>query len=144
MIDWESRPTDYENFHKWRVSRYVETRTRYMVTARHSLGYQMQEYCNKGQWFGGTEFVNRLYEDIQCELVLNKTHNLKLTKNQLLAGVYMFEITEYVETGFCENTYTNTGFWRPVKSVLCVKDRVFTSDAKDIKDGYRYNYKETV
>lgn len=134
MRDWESTFVDYENFEKWTVSRYWQTRNRYMLTARHELGFQLKEYCDKGVWHGAPENINRFYEDLQCEMILGGKSGIKITKNLLLPDVYLFEVnTQYTKD------YKN--YWHPDQACLMVKDKIFHAESKDIKDGYRYNFK---
>lgn len=140
MRDWESKVNDYENMHSWQVSRYWDTRNRYLLNARHELGYQFKEYCDKGKWKGAPEHVNRLYENLQCELALSQISDLKVSRNFLKDDIYMFEINQWQPGDFCEKTYKELGVWKPIKSILCIKDRVLCSDAKQLKDGYRYKY----
>jgi hypothetical protein len=52
----------------------------------------------------------------------------------------MFEINQWQPGDFCEQTYTERGVWKPLKSIMMINDKLYCAVAKDIKDGYRYNY----
>ena len=125
MKDWESTPTDLDNFEKWTVRRYWETRNRYMLSARHELGYQLTEYCDKGRWDGGSEVENRAYEQLQDFYVSQGVTGIKITRNRLREGVALFEVTQ-------EGT--------PRCSMLLVHARKHIADARHNKDHYAYHY----
>lgn len=125
MKDWESKQDDYENFERWQVSRYWETRNRYMLTARHELGYQLKEYCDRGRWEGGTERENLTYERLQDYYIRNRSEGIKITKNALVPGVKLFEVIKDKQ---------------PIYGVLVVGEKILHSNAHTIKDGYRYRF----
>jgi hypothetical protein len=125
MNDWESKPDDYNNFEKWQITRYWNTRNRYMLTARHEFGYQLKEYCDKGKWEGGTEKENRIYEQLQDYYIQNRSEGIKITRNNLMPRVKLFEVNQ-------DNV--------PILGVLVVDGRVLHSEKHTIKDGYRYRF----
>lgn len=125
MNDWESKPDDYNNFENWQVSRYWNTRNRYMLTARHEFGYQLKEYCDKGRWEGGSEFENRVYEKIQDFYIMNRSLGIKITRNNLLPRVKLFEVNK-------DND--------PIYGVLVIGEKILQSKKHKIKDGYRYRF----
>jgi hypothetical protein len=124
MIDWESTEQDYDNFENWCVTRYVETRNRYMVTARHELGYQLKEYCNRGVWQGASEHDNRLFEELQY--FYRNELGIAVKRTLLLPNVRLFEITQDRN---------------PKCAVISINGKIKVADKKDIKDGYRYTFK---
>ena len=124
MIDWESTQEDYDNFENWAVTRYVETRNRYMVTARHELGYQLKEYCNRGVWQGASAEDNRLFEELQY--FYRNELGIAIKRTLLLPNVRLFEVTQDRA---------------PKCAVISINGKIKIADKKDIKDGYRYTFK---
>ena len=125
MKDWTSRPIDYANYERWQVSRYWQTRNRYMLTARHELGYQLKEYCDRGRWEGGNELENRTYERLQDFYIMNRSEGIKITRNALLPTVKLFEVLQDK---------------KPIYGVLVIEETILHSELHKIKDGYRYRF----
>lgn len=124
-MNWDSKQEDYRNFERWTVSRWWNTRNRYMLTATHEFGYQLKEYADRGRWQGGTAQHNRVFDSIQTTFALAHIPGIAVKRNTLVPGVVLFEVYEYST---------------PVVAYLIVEDKILAAENTPIKDGYRYKF----
>lgn len=124
---WQEPPTNPSlgNYERWTVTRYYNNSKRYFITAREEFGTQFKLYSDIGYWRGGSELENRAWEELRYEY--RNLNAGKVSRTRVTANMSVFEVTEYS---------------KPLL-LLAVIDhhKILCSDAKNIKEGARYNLK---
>lgn len=112
----------FHNYERWQVTRYNNNLRRYFVTARQELGTQFKHYADLGNWQGGREFENRLFEGLQMHY--RNRSALRVTRSMVNDNCKLFEVTEY---------------GKPLRMVMILNgDTIYSSKPHTLKDGYRY------
>lgn len=114
--------TEFNNYERWQVTRYNNNLRRYFVTAREELGTQFKQYVDLGNWQGGRELENRMFEELQYHY-RNRTA-VRVTRSMANDNCKLFEVTEY---------------GKPLRMVMILNgDTIYSSKPHTLKDGYRY------
>jgi hypothetical protein len=112
----------FHNYERWSVTRYNNNLRRYFVTARQELGTQFKHYVDLGNWQGGRELENRLFEELQYHY--RNRSALRVTRSMVNDNCKLFEVTEY---------------GKPLRMVMILNgDTIYSSKPHTLKDGYRY------
>jgi hypothetical protein len=128
-------PTDYENFDNWTVTVYDSSPQRYFVTARHDSGVKIAQYCDRGgYWKYGTERQNRVWENMQAELVESHTTTQRLIRSQFRDDVRILEITNQ-ELSPAGHTVEKCQY-----CVMITPRHLLWANAKRLSDGYKYSF----
>lgn len=118
-----TQPTEvFHNYERWQVTRYNNNLRRYFVTARQELGTQFKHYVDLGNWQGGRELENRMFEELQYHY--RNRLALRVTRSMVNDNCKLFEVTEY---------------GKPLRMVMILNgDTIYSSKPHTLKDGYRY------
>tara|TARA_R110000796_G_C14517122_1_gene430512 strand:- start:47 stop:481 length:435 start_codon:yes stop_codon:yes gene_type:complete len=112
----------FDNYERWQVTRYNNNLRRYFVTARQELGTQFKHYVDLGNWQGGRELENKMFEELQYHY-RNKSA-LRVTRSMVNDNCKLFEVTEY---------------GKPLLMVMILNgETIYSSKPYPLKDGYRY------
>lgn len=111
------------NCETWRVTRYENNPSRYFITAKEELGTQLKQYKDIGYWQGGTEFENRVYEEIRY--AYRKQEGIKTVRTRVFNNLVLYEIQSVYKDPLSLYAVINS-------------DKVLSADVKLIKGGARY------
>jgi hypothetical protein len=112
----------FENYERWQITRYDNNLNRWFITARHELGTQFKLYCDRGQWQGGRELENRMFEELQYKY--RNHQGVRVVRNTGNENLKFWEVTAY---------------GNPLMCVMILNGETFYySKPHKLKDGYRY------
>ena len=135
MKDWDSAPTDWSNYEHWTIRRYWDTRTRYMLTARHESGYQLKEYLDIGVWDGATQRENLIFEHLQDYWVQSGESSIRIRRTRLQQDLCVYEVSQKTYNEYTDK-YTDVAR----SAVLIIGSKVLTADAKHNKQNYTFHF----
>lgn len=137
-IHWEKAQGDkhqdhavdsFENYDRWQITRYKDNPRQYFVYSRHELGYKYTNYANIGQWHGGRDYENKLFDELRY--FYRNSQETRITKTEIAWNCKVFEVLQKTESGY----------WKTVTAVMIVDGKVtLLGQLRELKDGYRYHF----
>ena len=125
----EQKTKSFENYDGWQITRYVDNARQYFVYARHELGYKYTAYANIGQWHGGRNYENTVFDELRY--FYKDQGEIRITRTEVDWNCKVFEVLRRLETGY----------WQTITAVMIVDGTdTLLGQQRQLKDGYRYHF----